>query len=113
MKWFVDKLKPEGMVRLLDGWDDKSAEAVCTFAYAADANADVLLFQGRTAGRLVIPRGPQVFGWDACFEPDGFTETYGEMDKKIKNSISHRYRALEKLRAHFVAEATATGGQQQ
>jgi inosine triphosphate pyrophosphatase len=37
--------------------------------------------------------------------PDGFTETYAELDKDVKNSISHRFRALDKLRAHLLEES--------
>ena len=36
-------------------------------------------------------------GWDPCFEYEG--RTYAEMDKEEKNKISHRFKALEKVRA--------------
>ena len=43
-------------------------------------------------------RGPTTFGWDPVFEPDeGSGKTYAEMQKKDKNKISHRYRALKKF----------------
>ncbi len=29
--------------------------------------------------------------WDPVFQPDGFDETYAELNKEIKNTISHRY----------------------
>lgn len=35
-------------------------------------------------------RGPAAFGWDPIFQPDGFEETYAELDKAVKNTISHR-----------------------
>lgn len=35
-------------------------------------------------------RGPTDFGWDPVFLPDGFDTTYAEMDKDVKNTISHR-----------------------
>ncbi len=35
-------------------------------------------------------------GWDACFEYEG--ETYEEMRGEDKNRISHRGKALEKLK---------------
>ena len=53
---------------------------------------------GKTPGCIVEPRGPRDFGWDPCFLPDDFDQTYAEMDMATKNKISHRGRALEALR---------------
>lgn len=104
IKWFLEKLEPEGLYTLLTGWADKSAEAVCTFAYCDGdcEDLDVILFQGRTKGTIVPPRGKRDFGWDCCFQPEGYKETYAEMSKECKNTISHRYKALEKVKLHFV-----------
>eukprot|EP00794_Sanderia_malayensis_P016014 gene16014-17631_t len=104
IKWFLEKLKPEGLYKLLSGWDDKSAYALCTFAFCSGDSDDVLLFRGKTMGKIVEPRGPRNFGWDPCFQPDGFEETYAELDKDIKNSISHRGRALAAFKAYFTEE---------
>ncbi|CAG9771212.1 unnamed protein product [Ceutorhynchus assimilis] len=102
VKWFLEKLGPEGLYTLLTGYEDKSAEAVCTFAYHSDENGDkVVLFQGRTEGEIVSPRGTREFGWDACFQPKGYNLTYAEMPKPEKNKISHRFKALDKLRNYF------------
>ncbi|KAF7281362.1 inosine triphosphate pyrophosphatase [Rhynchophorus ferrugineus] len=102
IKWFLEKLGPEGLFTLLAGYEDKTAEAVCTFAYySGEENADVILFQGRTQGVIVSPRGPRDFGWDPCFQPLGYDTTYAEMAKENKNKISHRFKALDKFRAHF------------
>ena len=62
------------------------------------------MFQGRTAGDIVIPRGTKDFGWDPCFQPKGFTQTYAELPKEKKNEISHRFRALDKMREYFVKQ---------
>ncbi|KAK8041198.1 hypothetical protein PG994_014205 [Apiospora phragmitis] len=75
---------------------DKSAEAVCTFAFSKGPDHEPLLFQGRTPGKIVPARGPGHFGWDPIFEYEG--ETYAEMDPAAKNKISHRFRALDKVR---------------
>jgi inosine triphosphate pyrophosphatase len=48
--------------KLLAGFDDKSAQAVCTFAYCEGPGHEPVLFQGRTDGKLVESRGPTVFG---------------------------------------------------
>lgn len=103
IKWFLQKLGPEGLERLLCGWEDKSAEAVCTFAYCTGncEDLDVILFQGRTPGKIVPPRGSTDFGWDCIFQPEGFNKTYGELAREEKNKISHRFKALEKLKLYF------------
>ncbi|XP_057489783.1 inosine triphosphate pyrophosphatase isoform X2 [Actinidia eriantha] len=58
-------------------------------------------------GKIVPPRGPNDFGWDPIFQPDGYDQTYAEMPKEEKNKISHRARALAQVRSHF-AEAEYT-----
>jgi inosine triphosphate pyrophosphatase len=100
IKWFLEKLKPEGLHTLLHGFDDKSAYALCIFAYG-EPGKDVQLFVGRTDGAIVEPRGPRTFGWDPCFQPLGFDQTYAEIPKEVKNTISHRFRAIDLMRTHF------------
>ncbi|NXJ82070.1 ITPA pyrophosphatase, partial [Trogon melanurus] len=103
IKWFLEKLKPEGLYKLLAGFEDKSAYALCTFAFSTgNPEEPVKLFKGQTHGLIVEPRGPREFGWDPCFQPDGYNQTYAELPKAVKNSISHRYRALSELSAFFL-----------
>lgn len=47
-------------------------------------------------------RGSTAFGWDSCFEYEG--RTYAEMPKAEKNAVSHRGKALEKLKVWLKAE---------
>lgn len=89
---------------MLTGFDDRSATAVCTLAYTSGVGNQVLLFQGKTEGKIVDPRGPRDFGWDPCFQPNGFQQTYAELSKDVKNSISHRYKAVDALKNHFMNE---------
>lgn len=105
IKWFLEKLGHDGLNRMLAGFEDKTAYAQCIFAYAPGPGVEPVMFVGRTDGRIVAARGDNQFGWDPVFEPEGFGETYAEMDKDIKNTISHRYRALDKLRDYLLAEA--------
>ena len=93
------------MHRLLNGWDDKSAKAVCLVAFYDNTDSeDIKIFKGEVDGHIVEPRGPTDFGWDPCFQPLGYTKTYAEMDKSIKNQISHRFRAFDSLRQYFAKE---------
>ncbi|TGJ86439.1 hypothetical protein E0Z10_g2304 [Xylaria hypoxylon] len=119
IKWFMKSIGHVGLNNLLAAYDDKSAQAVATFGFCKGPGQEVLLFQGRTDGKVVQARGPTHFdlklrrllfrviydeafeliihlGWDAVFEYEG--ETYAEMDKGKKNKISHRGKALDELR---------------
>lgn len=98
IKWFVNSIGLEGLVKMLVGFEDKSANSICTFGYCEGPGQPVLLFQGTTQGVIVDSRGPTDFGFDSIFEPVGFDKTFAELDKPTKNSISHRYRALAKLK---------------
>eukprot|EP00181_Compsopogon_caeruleus_P003484 CAMPEP_0184680878 /NCGR_PEP_ID=MMETSP0312-20130426/3807_1 /TAXON_ID=31354 /ORGANISM="Compsopogon coeruleus, Strain SAG 36.94" /LENGTH=226 /DNA_ID=CAMNT_0027131307 /DNA_START=150 /DNA_END=830 /DNA_ORIENTATION=- len=107
IKWFLDKVGLDGLPCMLKGFDDDSAYAQCIFAFSgfgpvAVEGSTPMVFVGRTPGRIVPPRGPRNFGWDPVFIPDGFDQTYAEMDLVVKNSISHRSRALAKLREYLV-----------
>ncbi|EJW88958.1 rdgB/HAM1 family non-canonical purine NTP pyrophosphatase [Wuchereria bancrofti] len=101
IKWFLKNLKPDGLYKLLAGFEDKTAYAQCIFAYCENSSQPVLLFEGRTNGRVVKPRGETNFGWDSCFEPEGYSQTYAEMGSAIKNTISHRSKALTELKNYF------------
>uniref|UniRef100_H0WJL0 Inosine triphosphate pyrophosphatase n=1 Tax=Otolemur garnettii TaxID=30611 RepID=H0WJL0_OTOGA len=112
VKWFLEKLKPEGLYQLLAGFQDKSAYALCTFALSTgDPSEPVRLFRGRTLGQIVMPRGCRDFGWDPCFQPDGYKQTYAEMPKAEKNAISHRFRALLELQEYFGSLTSPEAGE--
>ncbi|XP_064487054.1 inosine triphosphate pyrophosphatase-like [Ornithodoros turicata] len=104
VKWFEHKIGCEGLHKLLAGFEDKSAYALCTLGYRESMQSKVKLFCGRTEGTIVAPRGTQNFGWDSCFQPDGYDKTYAEMSPEQKNTISHRYRALEALKQYLMAK---------
>ncbi|KAH9468549.1 hypothetical protein Pst134EA_009087 [Puccinia striiformis f. sp. tritici] len=89
-----------GLNTMLEGFKNKEATALCTFAYC-EPGKDPILFVGATQGTIVPPRGPTNFGWDPIFEVDGTGLTYAEMSSEQKNGLSHRSKALEKLRRHF------------
>ncbi|KAI8912137.1 inosine triphosphate pyrophosphatase [Entophlyctis helioformis] len=103
IKWFLESLGHDGLNRMLAGFGDTRAYALCTFAYCVPGGEPVL-FEGRTDGRIVPARGPTGFGWDPVFQPNGFDQTYAEMDKSVKNEISHRYKALVKVKEFFQSQ---------
>jgi inosine/xanthosine triphosphate pyrophosphatase family protein len=50
-KWFMLALGPEQMHKMLDGFDDKTTTAVCTFAYCEGPGHEPIIFQGKTEVR--------------------------------------------------------------
>ncbi|KAK5804779.1 hypothetical protein PVK06_032430 [Gossypium arboreum] len=104
VKWFLQKIGHEGLNNLLMAYEDKSAYALCAFSFALSPDVEPVTFLGKTPGKIVPARGPNDFGWDPIFQPDGYDQTYAEMPKEEKNKISHRSRALDMVKSHF-AEA--------
>lgn len=47
-------------------------------------------------------RGTDGFGYDPVFQPDGYSETFAELGVDVKNSISHRAKATNKLAAYLL-----------
>jgi len=114
IKWFLEKLGCDGLDKLLAGFEDKTAYAQCIFTVCAGPGCEVHVFDGRTQGKIVPPRGPAGFGWDPVFEPDESGGlTFAEMTKEAKNVISHRGRALDQLRSWLLANAAALEGEAQ
>ena len=99
VKDFMKSVGHDGLNAMLDGFEDRSATALCTFAYSAGPGQEVILFEGKTEGSIVKARGPTFFGWDPVFQVQGTELTYAEMEPAQKNAISHRYRALSALQA--------------
>ena len=55
--------------------------------------------KGECRGRILEePRGDNGFGYDPLFVPEGYSETFAQLPADIKNSISHRRRAIDALR---------------
>jgi XTP/dITP diphosphohydrolase len=81
---------------------DFSAKFVCALAIAMPSHegraGEIKSFEGEVRGALTFPpRGNHGFGYDPIFIPEGWQQTFGEIDPHVKNAMSHRARAFEKL----------------
>ena len=82
---------------LAKGATDFTARFVCALSIAMP-QGEVKSFEGEVHGKLTFPpRGLLGFGYDPIFIPDGWDQTFGEIDPQVKNDMSHRARAFEKL----------------
>jgi XTP/dITP diphosphohydrolase len=75
----------------------ESASPVC---YADEFEAHI--FDGACEGRIQFSAsGHGGFGYDPLFMPDGFKQSFAELGEDVKNQLSHRAKALEKLKGFF------------
>jgi XTP/dITP diphosphohydrolase len=77
----------------------KNASSVC---YADEFESQTELFNGVCEGKIAFEtRGQNGFGYDPLFVPDGFAGTFAELGEDVKNQLSHRAKALQKLRQYL------------
>jgi|ERR1700761_5275265 XTP/dITP diphosphohydrolase len=85
----IDKLKKLG-------GDEYPARFRCVIVLASQGEL-LGSFAGVINGKVILEeRGDSGFGYDSMFIPQGYMETFGELQSEIKNSLSHRGRALAK-----------------
>lgn len=88
----------------------RSARFLCTMALARGGRREAH-FTGAVEGEIArAPAGAGGFGYDPLFIPEGHTRTFAELGDEVKNSLSHRARALEKVVAWLTAEEGGQAG---
>lgn len=84
----------------LERTNDKKrlARFVCAMAISSEKGEIKYLAEGICQGKIsASPSGINGFGYDPVFIPEGFERTFGELSDQIKQKISHRGRAIEKI----------------
>jgi len=100
----IDKLLSE-LAQTSARQNQRSARFRCVLALA-ESGQTIGVFEGVVAGTIVdLPRGRNGFGYDPIFLPKGLDHTFGELAPAEKDRLSHRARALEKLRPFLNAAA--------
>lgn len=94
-----EKGSEANMNKLLNALLDKTnRKAHFKTVIALNIHKEQFLFEGKAEGEIIIEKkGNQGFGYDPIFKPNGFNETFAELSLEIKNSISHRGKAIQKL----------------
>lgn len=79
----------------------------CVIAVAQNG-AVMATFSGSVEGSLLDPPvGENGFGYDPVFVPDGFDQTFAQLDEQTKNRISHRAEAVKHLQRWLIRRARA------
>jgi len=108
IKYHLEEFGLDGLCRLLDPYEDRSAVATTCFALC-DADG-VSLFNGKRVGTIPTePCGATSFGWNPIFIPEGETMTWAEMeeiDPAATSETSMRRLALEKVEMYLTTHYT-------
>lgn len=97
VKFFLVTVGTEGTVKLLG---KKPTDTTAIAAVAIFDGKNLKIFKGKVEGTLSKKdRGTNGFGFDKIFIPKGYKKTYAQMTPEQKNKISHRAKALKKLKA--------------
>ena len=68
-----------------------------------DKKKNEFIFQGTLKGNVFFPpKGKHGFGYDPIFIPLNYNKTLAQVSPLIKNSLSHRKKAIAKLLAHNI-----------
>jgi len=82
----------------------QSTSPVCE---ADESELATELFEGACEGQIgFAERGQGGFGYDSLFVPEGYQQSFAELDEEAKNEMSHRAQALAKLKQRFVRGLT-------
>ena len=76
-----------------------AASGSSSVCYSDEAEMRTELFEGACEGHIAVaPAGKGGFGYDPLFVPRGYEKSFAELSEAVKNQLSHRAKALEKLR---------------
>lgn len=90
---YSDKRNLQKLIVEMDGKQNRQARFRTVICFIEDGNPKY--FEGIVTGKIVQnPKGLSGFGYDPVFLPDGYQQTFAEMDLSLKNTISHRGKAF-------------------
>ncbi len=99
VKFFLERLGTEGTVKLVGG---SKTDTTVVAAVAIYDGKTLKIFKGKVIGTLSPKnRGEHGFGFDKVFIPNGYKKTFAQMPSQLKNRISHRVKALNKVKSYL------------
>ena len=87
----------------LEGIDDRRASFITVEALIQGEEEKI--FEGEVKGRILEEKqGSEGFGYDPLFVPDGYEESFAQLGEETKNHISHRARAMQKMKEYLLGK---------
>lgn len=91
------------LLKNLEGKTNRNAQFRTVIALIIDGQEH--LFEGIAKGEIIKHKqGKEGFGYDPIFVPEGYTTTFAEMSLEQKNTLSHRAKAFDKMKAYLTNE---------
>ena len=85
-----------------DWQNDSTARFICCLTLFWP-DGKIFSSKGIVKGKISsTKKGKNGFGYDPIFIPDGYKDTFGEMESKLKMSIDHRFKAYSKIKKYFL-----------
>ena len=85
-----------------DWQNDSTARFICCLTLFWP-DGKIFSSKGIVKGKISsTKKGKNGFGYDPIFIPDGYKDTFGEMESKLKMSIDHRFKAYSKVKKYFL-----------
>ena len=93
-----DQKRIERVLRELDGVQNRSAFFIANICVCSPNGEVIIESEAKCHGNIILnPRGKSGFGYDPIFEESSTRLTFAEMNNDIKDSFSHRGKALKKI----------------
>lgn len=103
IRWFLDSMGNEGLCKILNQYEDRSASATVAFCLYDGKEAKV--FTSTAKGSISkSPRGDNGFGWDPIFVPSKNNKTWAEMTEAERQKTFARRIALDKLKKYILTD---------
>ena len=97
-----DKDNNEKLLKVMDGEKNRKAKFVCCMVYY-NLNGEIVTATGETYGEIMHKtEGQNGFGYDVLFYSTEINKCFGIASKEEKNAVSHRFRALEKIKEKLI-----------
>ena len=98
----INKIYEEMNNTKKDWKSDNEAKFICCMTLFWP-NGKNYLSKGISRGKISsTKKGKNGFGYDPIFIPDGYNQTFSEMEPKLKMSVDHRFKAFRKIRKFFI-----------